>query len=105
VGLGSLPSEGQAAFLRPPHTHSDADLRRVVSGDWFVASSVLRDAAALAGVECLPWDYWGLGRSFCAQHRVTEEQEVEVDHLERDCEKLLRRQPSLAALPWGKHGQ
>jgi hypothetical protein len=31
-----------------------------IQGAWFVASAVLRDAAALAGIECLPWDYGGL---------------------------------------------
>ncbi|MGW0736033.1 transglutaminase-like domain-containing protein [Streptomyces sp. NPDC002851] len=32
-----------------------------VTGLWFVRGSVLRDLAALNGVEVLPWDTWGLG--------------------------------------------
>jgi hypothetical protein len=28
-------------------------------GLWFVAGSLVRDAAALAGVQALPWDVWG----------------------------------------------
>ncbi|HKU43092.1 MAG TPA: transglutaminase domain-containing protein, partial [Polyangiales bacterium] len=28
-------------------------------GLWFVAANILRDAAALNGVEMLPWDIWG----------------------------------------------
>lgn len=30
-----------------------------ISGTWFAAGSLLRDAAALAGIELLPWDSWG----------------------------------------------
>ena len=30
-----------------------------IHGRWFVASAVLRDAATLAGIEGLPWDYGG----------------------------------------------
>ncbi len=29
-----------------------------LTGAWFAGASVVRDAAALAGVELLPWDYW-----------------------------------------------
>jgi hypothetical protein len=29
------------------------------SGDWWIAGNLLRDAAALDGVEVLPWDCWG----------------------------------------------
>lgn len=32
-----------------------------VAGLWFVRASVVRDLAALNGVEVLPWDVWGLG--------------------------------------------
>lgn len=52
-----------------------------ISGVWFVASAVLRDAAALAGTECLPWDYWGPGRQLCAAREVMEEQAREMDAL------------------------
>ena len=29
------------------------------SGDWWIASNLMRDAAALCGMEMLPWDVWG----------------------------------------------
>jgi hypothetical protein len=35
-----------------------------IRGAWFVGASLLRDLAALNARELLPWDYWGLARSF-----------------------------------------
>jgi len=35
-----------------------------VSGLWFAAASLLRDAAALTVQELLDWDYWGPARDF-----------------------------------------
>jgi hypothetical protein len=29
------------------------------AGDWWIAANLMRDAAALLGVEVLPWDTWG----------------------------------------------
>jgi hypothetical protein len=29
------------------------------SGDWWIAGNLMRDVAAMAGVETLPWDVWG----------------------------------------------
>jgi hypothetical protein len=29
------------------------------AGDWWIAANLMRDAAALLGVEVLPWDNWG----------------------------------------------
>jgi hypothetical protein len=29
------------------------------AGDWWIAANLMRDAAALNGVELLPWDVWG----------------------------------------------
>jgi hypothetical protein len=29
------------------------------AGDWWIAANLMRDAAALLGVEVLPWDSWG----------------------------------------------
>jgi len=52
-----------------------------ITGNWFAAASVMRDMAALAGVETLPWDYWGIGRVICATHQVTEEQASAIDQL------------------------
>jgi hypothetical protein len=33
-----------------------------ITGDWFVAASVVRDLAALNKREMLPWDYWGIAK-------------------------------------------
>lgn len=33
-----------------------------LSGEWFVAGSVLREIAALRRLELKPWDYWGLSK-------------------------------------------
>jgi hypothetical protein len=52
-----------------------------IAGEWFVAAAILRDAAALAGIEALPWDYWGPGRRFCESRRVTPEQACAIDDL------------------------
>jgi hypothetical protein len=30
------------------------------SGDWWIAANLMRDAAALCGLELLPWDCWGI---------------------------------------------
>jgi hypothetical protein len=30
------------------------------AGDWWIAANLMRDAAALCGVETLPWDCWGV---------------------------------------------
>lgn len=35
-----------------------------LTGMWFVASSILRDLAALNMEEMMPWDYWGPARDF-----------------------------------------
>jgi hypothetical protein len=52
-----------------------------IHGRWFVASAVHRDAAALAGIECLPWDYWGIGRHFLETFEVTEDEAHQIDAL------------------------
>ena len=50
-----------------------------IRGAWFVAAAVLRDAAALAGIECLPWDYWGPARQFLETRSVTEDEAHDID--------------------------
>lgn len=52
-----------------------------IQGRWFVASAVLRDAAALASIECLPWDYWGPARRFLEAREVTEDEALQIDAL------------------------
>jgi Transglutaminase-like superfamily len=77
-----------------------------ISGAWFVAAAVLRDAASLAGIECLPWDYWGPGRLFCANHIVTEEQVRDIDALAKALDPAPpHRQAAeelLARFPWAR---
>ena len=77
-----------------------------ISGAWFIGAAVLRDAASLAGVEVLPWDYWGPGRSFCAHHHVTEEQAHNLDALAEalDPAPVNRRaaQELLGRFPWAR---
>jgi hypothetical protein len=72
-----------------------------IAGEWWVASSVLRDAAALAGIECLPWDDWSLAVSFRSTRSVTEDQARAIDTLAQalepaplnrnEAERLLER--------------
>jgi hypothetical protein len=74
-----------------------------IRGQWFVASAVLRDAAALAGIECLPWDYWGAGREFLRSQEISDEQAKQIDALAEaldpapenrsDAESILDRFP------------
>lgn len=74
-----------------------------IAGRWWIAPSVLRDAAALAGIEALPWDVWGPGVSFRDTREVTEESAVDIDVLadaiepassnRRDAERVLARFP------------
>lgn len=75
-----------------------------ISGPCWLATSVLRDAAALAGIEALPWDTWGMGVSIKAARGVTPEHATRIDELaaaldstppDRDSAKAL-----LARFPW-----
>lgn len=52
-----------------------------ITGAWFVAASTLRDAACLAGVEALPWDYWGPGLDFVATRQVSDSAARQIDAL------------------------
>lgn len=54
-----------------------------IKGEWWIASSVIRDAATLAGIECLPWDYWGPAIAFRETRTVTAEQARDIDALAR----------------------
>jgi len=77
-----------------------------ITGAWFVAASVLRDAAALAGIESLPWDYWGPGRAICATHQVGEEQARAIDSLAAAVEPApddrLAAEAVLERFPWAR---
>lgn len=53
----------------------------LIEGSWFVAASVLRDAAALTRIEALPWDYWGPARQFAETRTVGEEWLERLDAL------------------------
>jgi hypothetical protein len=69
-----------------------------IAGEWWIASSVLRDAAALAGIECLPWDDWGLAASFRATHSVKEEEALAIDALAQAIEPAPRDRIEAAKL-------
>ncbi len=52
-----------------------------ISGHWFPASNVLKDVATLAGIEPLPWDYWGPAREFSRDQAVSEDAQVQLEQL------------------------
>lgn len=52
-----------------------------IDGDWFPAASVLRDAATLAAVEPLPWDFWGPAREIAETREVPAEARPLIDAL------------------------
>jgi hypothetical protein len=75
-----------------------------IAGEWWIAASVVRDAAALAGIESLPWDHWGLADAFHATRHVTPEQARDIDALAEAIDPApdSRRDAGavLAAFPW-----
>jgi hypothetical protein len=75
-----------------------------ISGPWWLATSVLRDAAALAGVEALPWDTWGMGVPIKAARDVTPEQATRIDELAAALDPAPPHRDAAAALlarfPW-----
>lgn len=85
-----------AALCGYPH----ADL----VGEWFVAAALMRDAAALAGIETLPWDHWGIGAALRETRRVTEGQRARLDALAAAVDPAPADRDSarrvLAAHPW-----
>jgi Transglutaminase-like superfamily len=77
-----------------------------IQGRWFVASAVLRDAAALAGIECLPWDYWGPGLRFLETRTVGDEDAALIDALAEALEPAPESREAAAAIlerfPWAR---
>jgi hypothetical protein len=77
-----------------------------LSGKWFVARSMLQDAAALAGIETLPWDNWGPALRFGATRQLTEEQTSDFDALAAalDPPPITRAEAEnvLTRLPWAR---
>ncbi|AZO80485.1 MULTISPECIES: transglutaminase domain-containing protein [unclassified Bosea (in: a-proteobacteria)] len=75
-----------------------------IAGEWWIAASVLRDAAALAGSECLPWDDWGPSHSFRSTRRVLPEQARDIDALAEALDPAPRNRQEahavLARFPW-----
>ncbi|MEU5086255.1 transglutaminase domain-containing protein [Streptomyces sp. NPDC021356] len=69
-----------------------------IAGLWFVGGDVLRDLAALNGVELLPWDSWGRGISDDAS--LTEDDIALVDRVaaartEAELRRLYKEDPRL----------
>ncbi len=52
-----------------------------LSGEWFCACNLLRDAVALLKIETLPWDFWGMSVSINEQKRVNSEQREQLGFL------------------------
>lgn len=75
-----------------------------IAGEWWIAGSVLRDAASLAGRECLPWDDWGPAVEFRAEGAVTFDQASAMDALAQAIEPAPRDRSEaedvLARFPW-----
>lgn len=75
-----------------------------IAGEWWIASAVLRDAAALAGIEALPWDYWGPSNLFRDTRTVTPDQARDIDALAEAIEPAPRdrreAEAVLARFPW-----
>jgi len=75
-----------------------------IVGEWWIASSVIRDAATLAGIECLPWDDWGPCASFRETRKVTTEQARDIDALAQALDPAPpdrhAAQMILAQFPW-----
>lgn len=80
-----------------------------IVGRWFVASAVLRDAAALAGIETLPWDYWGPGREFRETRLVSSDWARQIDALAAALDPAPADRESAEALlerfPWARPTQ
>ena len=79
-----------------------------ISGDWFPASSVLRDATTLSAIEPLPWDYWGPAREFSRTQTVPVVAHPELDELANAFLEPLNSpeaaKPILDDFPWAKPG-
>ena len=77
-----------------------------IEGRWFVASAVLRDAAALAGIETLPWDYWGPARAFRETRQVSPDQARDIDTLAAALDPAPgsreEAEAVLARFPWAR---
>lgn len=52
-----------------------------IAGDWFAASNVLKEMAALTAIEVLPWDYWGPAREFSQSRSVRADIATKFDEL------------------------
>jgi hypothetical protein len=77
-----------------------------IQGAWFVGAAVLRDAAALAGIECLPWDYWGPARRFRETRDVTEDDAHQIDALAEALDPAPATREAAGAIlerfPWAR---
>jgi hypothetical protein len=80
-----------------------------ITGSWFAAASLLRDAAALAKQEVQPWDYWGLARELGPGVAMSSAMLEAFDALAADlagepaafeaCEQLVARHNGVALTP------
>ncbi len=80
-----------------------------ISGDWFAAGSVLRDAATLSAIETLPWDYWGPAREIGQTMAVPTVAYSQIDEL-ANAFLQAPNSPETAStrldqLPWARPGE
>lgn len=105
-GTAFVPASAMWQMVR--HGSIDAEVVGVsaigVRGAWFVAASLLRDLAALAVDEMLPWDYWGAARTFGPQTGVPLEWTDRLDQLAEaltaEPQTLEEAKALLRAFPW-----
>lgn len=71
-----------------------------LAGLWFVACSLLRDLAALAKEEMMPWDHWGPARGFRPGAPIPPEWLDRLDSLAADLAGDHSVEAILAAHPW-----
>ena len=80
-----------------------------IRGEWFPATSVLRDAAALAQIETLPWDFWGPARDIALTETVSNRISEKVDALALATIEKAETLESAATIydqfPWAKPGE
>ena len=75
-----------------------------IRGAWLPAANILKDVAALCGIEPLPSDYWGVGEEFSRNKAVSVKAYEELDCLARafaDTPRTPREARALVAqFPW-----
>lgn len=105
-GAATVWQRLRAGVLDPAHV--GVSFAGIV-GTWFAASNVMKDCAALAGVEVLPWDYWGPARRFAETRMLDDHDQRMIDALAQALEPPPETRADAAALaaefPWAIPGE